>query len=171
MKSVSPLQLRRLQTLYSAALARALGGDGSREARLQWASTSINRSIDSFSDLTSSEANFLIDNLQTELGQAFELAIPGRLERDRAQAAGTEGRKSQRRDVTTLASSDDLKRVNDAVSRLSWTQDQFERWLRSSSSPLKGSTAIRTLRDANRVWWALKNMLKREGKWNAARSA
>ena len=171
MKSVSPLQLRRLQTLYSAALARDLGGDGSREARLQWASTSINRSIDSFSDLTSSEANFLIDNLQTELGQAFEPALHGRLDRDRAQAAGTEGRKTGRHDVTTLACTDDLRRVNEAVARLGWTQDRFERWLRSSSSPLRGSTAIRTLGDANRVWWALKNMLKRDGKWNAARSA
>lgn len=171
MKLISSTQLRRLQTLYSAALTRDLGGDGSREARLKWASEGAGRSIDSFSNLTSAEANFLIDNLQTELGQAFEPAIFARLDRDRAQAAGTEGRNGQRPDVTTLASADDLRRVHDAVSRLAWTQEQFERWLRSSSSPLKGSTAIRTLGDANRVWWALKNMLKRGGKWNAARSA
>jgi hypothetical protein len=168
MKPVSPLQIRRLQTLYSAVISRELGSDNSREARLAWASNAIGHSVESFSDLTSAEAKHLIDNLQSEIGQAeTEPALSGRLDRDRAQAAGTEGRKNDPRDVTTLVSPDDLQRVHDAVARLGWNQNQFEGWLRSSSSPLKGAMAIHTLGDANRVWWALKNMLKREGKWNA----
>lgn len=170
MKLLSPLQLRRLQTLYAAAISREFGGDSSREARIAWASKNIGREIESFSDLASAEANSLIDNLQTELGQATP-AIRARLDRDRAQAAGTEGRRKGPRATVTLASRDDLKRVHDAVARLGWTQEQFEHWLHSHTSPLKGSQVIRTLADANRVWWALKNILKREGKWSSVRSA
>lgn len=172
MTPVSSLQLRRLQTLYAASISRELGGDSSREARLCWASNAVGRSISSFSDLTNGEANELIDSLQIELGQAFEPALPARMrDRDRAQAAGTEGRKDAPRNSTTLVSPEDLKRVHDAAARLGWTEEQLERWLHSKSSPLKGSSAIRTLGEANRVWWALKNMLKHEGKWNEQRSA
>lgn len=166
--NASPLQIRRLQTLYSAAIARELGADGSREARLVWASSAAGREVHSFSDLTSAEANDLIDNLQTSLGQQSGERIPGfRLDRDRAQAAGVEGRRKYRGSVATLASADDLRRIDDAISRLGWTKSRFETWLLSPSSPLRGSTAIRTLAQANRVWWALKNILKREGKWVA----
>jgi len=171
MKHISRFQLRRLQTLYSVVTSRELGGEGSREARLSWAAKAIGRTIASFSDLDSNEANQLIDTLQAELGQASFKPFRRISDRDRAQAAGTEGRKRSPQDVKTIICAEDFSRINDAVARLGWTREQLEAWLASSSSPLKGLTAIRTLGDANRVWWALKNMLKREGKWKVQRSA
>jgi hypothetical protein len=170
MNRASSLQIRRLQTLYSASISRELDSDGSRESRLEWASAAIGRAVTSFSELTSSEANTLIDSLQTELGQpeTIPTAVWSRLrDRDRARAAGTEGRRKDNGAVSTLASQEDARRIDDAIERLGWTRDRFERWLASSSSPLRRSTAIRTLGDANRVWWALKTMLRREGKWTA----
>lgn len=169
MKSVSPLQIRRLQTLYSASISRELGADSSRDARLAWASDAIGRQVQSFSDLTSAEANDLIDSLQTSVGQQSGERIQGYSfrDRDRAQAAGVEGRRKYSGSVATLASAEDHRRIDEALSRLGWTKSRFETWLQSPSSPLRGSTAIRTLGDANRVWWALKKMLRREGKWSA----
>ena len=51
----------------------------------------------------------------------------------------------------------------------SWTQDQLNAWLRSASSPLgvTDTPQIRTVGEANRVWWALKAMLRRSGRWQS----
>ncbi len=170
---ISKPQLRRLQTLYAASISRELGADSSRETRLAWASRSTGRMISSFTELTRAEANTLIDALQTALGQAFDLPSRRRIrDRDLAYAAGTEGRHGRNSTIATMASSEDLARIEQAVSRLGWTPEQFDAWLRSPSSPLgnRPSPAIRTLADANRVWCALKKMLTRAGLWVPAAS-
>lgn len=90
----------------------------------------------SFSDLTSAEANNLIDSLQIAIGQQSGERIPGfRLDRDRALAAGVEGRRKYSGSVATLASADDLRRIDDAIARLGWTKSRFETWLQSPSFP------------------------------------
>lgn len=90
--------------------------------------------------------------------------------RERAQAAGTEGRRGAESPLIQMASPDDLTRIDQALYRLGWTRDRYEAWLRSASSPLKekNSTTICTVGEANKVWWALKNMLKRSGNWRPA---
>lgn len=159
-------QLVALQTIWSQYARRSLDvpREHDRNERLRWASENTGREITSFKDLTRDEAAKLIDTLQLSLGNE-----PKNRPRTRAQGrtAGTEGRRGRERQVT-LAGQDDIKRIQDAVQRLGWDTARFEAWLRSPSSPL-GKTSnpqIRTVADANRVWWGLKRLLQRAGLWN-----
>lgn len=149
---ISSPQLAKLQTLWSQHAQRSLDViDDPRTARLNWASSVLHRAIPSFKELTAAEAAQLIDELGAALGYA---------NRDRAWHQGTDGRRNiSRTRVSTMASVSDLSRIQDAVRRLGWTQEQFETWLGSRTSPIGGRKEIRTLADANRVWWALKRML------------
>lgn len=164
-------QVIALQTLYSRWEAHAieLGADR-RAARLTWASEAVGRSISSFSDLRHEEARGLIDLLKASLGQAVGhgKAKPWRKvgARDRAQAAGTAGRREGEPEFIQMASADDLARIAEMLRRLQWTREQFDAWLQSPRSPLSsGDATIRTVRQANRVYWALKAMLTRSGGW------
>src|SRR6204780_2198545 len=93
-------QIVALQTLFSAWHSRSLSDAGdARGARLSWASTQLGRDVDSFSNLTSDEARQLIDVLKQSLGQPLsrQPQSGNRVRaRDRAQEAGTAGRKGAR---------------------------------------------------------------------------
>lgn len=166
-------QIVALQTLYSEWSKHTIGAAGDpRSARLEWASQNIGHAVSSFADLTLDEARRLIDRLKGSMGQQIgERPHPWRKvrSRDRAHAAGTAGRRDGNSQLLQIASADDLARIDEALARLGWSRDRYEAWLRSASSPLNGkeSCAIRTVAEANRVWWALKNMLKRSGNWKA----
>ena len=170
---ISKRQLGRLQTLYAAFARREIGMSDSREERLSWASSRLQRPVTSFSALTSSDANFLIDGLQEALGiLASTRPRPhpySRLDRDQARRAGIDGRSDGQEFAAApqLASAADLEVIESYYHRLDWSRDQFDAWLRSPRSPLKHKAAptIATLADANRVRWALKQMLIRAGKW------
>jgi hypothetical protein len=165
---LSPPQLKRLQTLYSQAARTSLefGRSDDRSARLAWASANLKRPVTSFSELTNKEANDLIALLQAALGMPQD-----------DHARGTAGRRNSQSASTQLVTAESLARVTDAITRLGWTQQRFDAWLHSQSSPLARTVnrvriaptnpKIVTQAHANRVWWALKQMLKREGKWNA----
>jgi hypothetical protein len=169
-------QIKALQTLCGQWQKHALdAGDDPRAARLAWASVNTGRDISSFSDLTRDEARLLIDLMKGSLGQPIgKQPQPWRRinSRERAQAAGTAGRKDKTVSFIQMASPDDLARVNELVRRLAWTQEQFNAWLKSPRSPL-GSTdkaVIRTAAQANRIYWALKAMLVRAGDWHNSRT-
>jgi hypothetical protein len=141
-----------------------------RAARLAWASGNLNRSISSFSNLSGEEARHLIDLLKDSMGQPLnERPDPWRRVncRDRAQAAGTAGRRGEASSLIHMASPEDLARVEELICRLKWTRERFEGWLKSPRSPLRpsGQITIRTATQANRVYWALKAMLVRAGGW------
>lgn len=126
------------------------------------ASEQAGRPIASFSDLTREEANALIDTLQAVVGSSSKTQKrPRRLSREEAYKAGTEGRRGYESNDVTMAGKADLARIKYALGELGWSQEQLEGWLRSARSPLgkKAQPQIRTLRDANRVWWALKGMM------------
>lgn len=165
-RPISAGQLKRLQALYGQ-LARHTQQAADRAARLSWASDLVCRPITSFSQLTQADAHHLIDTLQGQLGLK---ARPQRLSADAAYRAGTEGRRGASSASVTLVSDADMARIRYALGLIGWTQEQFEGWLRSPRSPLgrKASPAIRTLRDANRVWWALKGIAKARGLWKEA---
>lgn len=169
-------QLRALQTLYSQWQRHTFDEDADpRSARLAWASANTGREIASFRDLTRDEARILIDLLKGSVGQSVrEQPQPWRRinSRERAQAAGTAGRKQETVSFIQMASPDDLARVDELVRRLAWTSEQFTAWLKSPRSPL-GSTdqaVIRTTAQANRVYWALKAMMVRRGRWHKGAS-
>lgn len=173
MAKITKGQLTRLQILYGQFAARSLGVDSSRQARIAWACEQLGREIASFADLSKAEATKLIDTLQGGLGIA---PTPRRRRpRSNSQAAGTEGRKNGTDNLRTLPTQEDLDRIHSALDRLGWSKTQFEGWLRSVRSPLArkmGKTRVaptditlRTLHDTNRVWWALKQMLKARGLW------
>lgn len=165
---ISKAQLVKLQTLWGQR-ATAEGGCATqaeaRERRLAWASELMGRELRSFNELTRKEAAKAIDQLAG--------GSPASTQAD--QARGTEGRKAKaapmNRGATrsvTMAGAEDLARIQDALSRLGWDQARFEAWLRSPTSPLgrRANPQIRTVGEANRVWWALKRLLKRAGQWH-----
>ncbi|QNI34493.1 hypothetical protein H7849_11720 [Alloacidobacterium dinghuense] len=160
-------QMKRLQVLYGQLARHTFdGGNGGREARLEWASQLVRRKISSFSELTFEDARHLIDVTQAQLGVKAP-ATSKRMDRERARRAGTEGRKGSDDSSVTLVGPEELARIQRALDVLGWSQAQFEGWLRSPRSPLgkKSNPSIRTLREANRVWWALKGMAQARGLW------
>ncbi len=159
-QAITPNQLRRLQTLYGQFAAHGIG-EGGREARLKWASEQARRPIASFRDLRSEEARLLTDTLQDQLGVKHPVKRRRRLGRDDAKKAGTEGRRGNETNDVTLAGPGELARIQYALDEIGWSQEQLEGWLRSPRSPLsnKAQPKIRTLGEANRVWWALKHMM------------
>ncbi len=164
-------QVVALHALYAQWTKHALGHEeDKRAARLAWASESTGRRITSFSDLDGNEVSRLIDGLKGAIGQATaEHPQPWRPigSREAALAAGTGGRKNADASVIQMAGPDDLARIDEAIERLGWTRNKYEKWLRSRVSPVgaEEKPVIRTVAQANKVWWALKNMLKRSGKW------
>jgi hypothetical protein len=170
---LSKRQLGRLQTLYAQFARREIGMSDSREERLSWASSRLQRPVASFSDLTSSDANFLIDGLQDALGMKTPSRPRPRLDRDQARRAGIDGRRDSQEFTSApqLASAADLEVIENYYARLGWERAQFDAWLRSPRSPLKHKSAptITTSADSNRVRWALKGMLQHAGKWQDRR--
>ncbi len=173
MTKITAPQLKRLQFLYSQFAARSLDAGTSREERIAWASEQLGRTIKSFSDLSMDEAHKLIDQLQGGLGIAP--SPRRRRPRTNSRAAGTEGRHDGAENMRTIPTQTDLDRIQDARQRLGWSAAQFEAWLRSARSPLARKVGkariaptditLRTLHDCNRVWWALKGMLKGKKLW------
>jgi hypothetical protein len=171
-KAITIEQLRSLQAMYAKAAkddyAGSAGTQGSeRERRLSWASRNCGREVNSFGDLTTSEASKLIDLLKTALGQP--VVPPDRSKRkqrsrDEAQRAGTAGRRGDQSKTMQLATSEDLARIATITAELGWDQARLDAFLRSGSSPLKHRASIRTLADANKVWWALKRIRDRQKK-------
>jgi hypothetical protein len=172
--AISPAQLTKLQVLWNHYANRDLdpGLGDPRAVRLRWASQICGRKLASFKDCTKSEANRLISALNGVLGLPLNSETYSSTRRSRARQRGTEGRKNSE-NALTLASTEDFTRIQGGIERLGWNQAQFDAWLRSPSSPLKkGKLAptnpqIRTQADANRVWWAMKRLLQRAGKWEA----
>jgi hypothetical protein len=158
----------RLQTLYAQLAAHTQEGND-RAARLKWASEHTGRCIASFSELTTDEGARLIDGLQGQLGLKAMPRPRRRLDRDAARRAGIDGRRGDKEFAAQpqIVSADALAMIEDFYTRLGWTRAQFDAWLSSSRSPLAGRArpTIATLKDANRVIWALKGMLKRAGLW------
>jgi hypothetical protein len=181
MSTITKGQIQRLQIVYGQFSRRSLDLDSSRECRLRWASKQLGRTVESFSALSRDEAKRLIDLLQGAMGIA-----PTKLrhnhgrryvsQRDAVKAA-TEGRHDQQFPEVTLASAEDLARVQHGIELLGWTRAQFDAWLRSTRSPLARRVGgvvqapinprIITLGEANKVWWALKGMARAQGKWEA----
>ena len=164
-------QLTALQALYSRWAGHTQDGIGNARAeRLRWASEATGRAIQSFSELTRDEARGLIDSLKGSMGQPLnEKPDPWRpiTSRERSAAAGTAGRRRSKSSLIQMAGPDDFARIDEALIRLGWPRDRYEAWLNSQRSPLAGrsSTTLHTVAEVNRVWWALKSMLKRSGRW------
>lgn len=174
MNLISNPQLKRLQTLWGI-YSRHVGSSPlhamDRAERLKFCAIHCGRDIASTKDLTAAEANDCINALQRAVGQK-ETSKPRR-PRKSDPAAGTAGRVGNTSKVDQIASATDLDRINEAITRLGWDQSRFHSWLNSSSSPLRGraNAQVRTQADANRVWWALKRMLKHKGLWRSSSAA
>jgi hypothetical protein len=173
MSEVQPInvrQLKRLQTLYSQfAAASADPRTRTREERLLWASLVVGRKVESFSELSSAEANTAIARLQKDTPQTKRRPKP--MDRAAAERHAKDGRwdGGEFRQSPQMASAVDLENIERYFHRLGWDRDTFDRWLRSPRSPLgrRSRPQIRTVAQANRVRWALKKMLKARGLWAA----
>jgi hypothetical protein len=175
MNPASRDQVVALHAIYSKWESHAIQeARDSRAERLAWASGEIGHPISSFTDLTRDEARQLIDALKGSIGQAItEPPQPWRRvrARDRAHATGTAGRKGSSSSFIQMASPDDHARIQEALRRLGWSSEQFQSWLQSKYSPTTShdQVVIRTVAEANRVWWALKAMLRRSGEWRQSK--
>jgi len=164
-----------LQTLFAQYTRQSLDvvhSNQVRAERLKWAAQNVGRTISSFNELSVPEARSLVELLKTSLGQEETRPPKRRLHREAARAAGTQGRRGVVVDPDLPPTDADLARIQDAVARLGWDQARFDAFLRSPASPLQQSNPqVRTAADANRVWYALKNMLIRAGKWKRSERA
>jgi hypothetical protein len=165
---ITAAQQKRLQTVYTQ-LARHTMQESTREARLAWASEALGRSVTSFSSLDSHEAKQLIDSAQHQLG--VKAPAKHRMDAYAARQAGTEGRKGASAANITIAGAADLERIRRVLSVLGWSEDSMRRWLESPKGPLGRRTEIRTVGDANRVYWGLKRIAIAKGVWQDRRSA
>jgi hypothetical protein len=168
---ISAAQLMRLQVLWSQYASREMIKN-SRNERLRWASEQTKRAISSFKELTLSEASELINLLQSEMGikESSPAVRPRRFrsrmkDRDQAHAAGTEGRRGSRGNLT-IATASDLAMIDVMLTELEWNRERLDAFLRSPSSPLRGRSNIQlhTVGDINRVLWALKRMAERQAR-------
>lgn len=133
--------------------------ESARGQRLAWASGVLGHELASFSALSTSEAATLIDTMKKALGQ--KVRPPRRRpDRDQARAYGTAGRRGNFSNEIRLVDEATLGLIDDLLSPLGWTQQRLQIFLRSRMSPIR-SGAIRTLGEANRVIWALRNMIRR----------
>jgi hypothetical protein len=163
-EKITPKQLRSLQTLYGKYAQHALVAANTQERaeRLSWASQRVGREVSSFSELSSTEAAALIDQLKETLGQAVSPPRRKRLGREAAQARGAHGRRGRKVRVEMMATAEDLAEVERLRERAGMTREEFEAWLTSRYSPLRGraDTALRTVSDCNRVRWGLKAIIR-----------
>lgn len=163
---ISAAQLKALQSLWGAYARHSPdAGDGDpRAARLAWASGHVGRELASFSELRADEGTRLIDLLKQALGQQPKTWRRPR-DRESARAAGRHGRKGIVVEVPVIAAAEDIARVHDMRERVGMSVEGFSSWLRSRSSPLGrfGDATLRTVADCNKVYWALKSMLRRAG--------
>lgn len=157
--TLSPGQLRALQTLWPPFAVQARIDAKDRAARLIWVSSAVGRSIESFSELHALEAAQLIDQLKRTLGQAVTPARR-RPSNGAARAYGTAGRRGRGDKEIRLADANTLGLLDSLRQRLGWTREQLDVFLRGPKSPVR-SGAIRTLGEANRVIWVFKSMLRR----------
>jgi hypothetical protein len=172
-KPIPAQQLKRLQTLYSRfAAASADPRTRTREERLLWASLVVGRKVESFRELSSTEANTAIARLQKDAPQAKTRPRP--MDREAAERHAKDGRwdGEKFRPAPQMASAFDLENIERYYHRLGWERATFDAWLRSPRSPLgrHSQPRIRTVAQANRVRWALKKMLQTRGLWAAAPS-
>src|SRR3954468_8184464 len=97
---IRPPQRKKLIVLWSQYARRSLNVTGNdREQRLAWASGVTQRRITSFNELTFQEATRAISALNQLLG----LPAHKPRSRERAQAAGTHGRRGDSRKNTEMA--------------------------------------------------------------------
>ncbi len=156
--TISPHQLKRLQTLWGLFCPQSQLDPRDRGARLHWASEAIGRQVGSFSELSAAEAATTIDALQQHLpGELIQRRRPSRR---LAQAYGTAGRRNRVEKEVRLVDAETLRVLDSLLGRLGWTRERFDLFLHSRKSPVR-SGAIRTLAEANRAIWALKNILRR----------
>jgi hypothetical protein len=163
---LSSAQLSALHSLIHFYAPRFLGQAGitmDRGERLAWASDIVGRPLESFSALNAEEATRLIELMKRALGQEVKPAMRRsfwrRPDRDQAQAYGTAGRRSSGSKEIKLVDAPTLALIDKLLSQLGWSQIRFDAFLKSRNSPVRNG-AIRTLAEANRVIWALRNMLR-----------
>src|ERR1700719_2970991 len=114
-KYISGEQLKRLHTLWSMYARHELIPAGDRKQRLDWFTLQLRRHVDSTKELTFSEANTIIDTLQRAIGQKSQPARRQSPPRSK-NYGGTEGRRGNGTQVVTVATAEDLARINDAIS-------------------------------------------------------
>jgi hypothetical protein len=160
----------RLQILCGQYARRSFDVENVRASRLQWASEVLGHPVESFSRLTTEEGKRLIDNLQAVLGVAETAPTRRRMSKREAQKLGTEGRGDQMHDESTLLDGTEsiFTKIRSDMTALGWNESRLRLFLRSSRGPNNGRETIRTLSEANKVHWALKNLVAYSAKTKRA---
>ncbi|MGO9643004.1 MAG: hypothetical protein ACLP1Y_17060 [Candidatus Acidiferrales bacterium] len=163
---ITPRQLKKLQTLWghhwrlSTDIPLCGNPAASREGRIAWLSESLGRAIATSKELTKAEAAKAIQALMMQLPEHLR-GRKRRMSGQRAHELGTAGRRGVAAASTALPGAQELAAIESLKAQLGWDNVRFDAWLRSRYSPVRGM--VRTLADANRVRWALKAIVKRQG--------
>lgn len=159
MTPITGRQMKRLQTLWGLFAPLAHMDAKDRAARVGWVGEKIGRAISSFKDMSSAEADTAIDAVQKHLPPE----LVKRASRRTAHGYGTAGRKRGGAAELQMADAATLQLMATLYTKLGWTRERLDAFLRSPKSPVRGGM-IRTLAEANRVIWVLKSLLRRETK-------
>lgn len=156
--TITGKQMKRLQTLWRLFCRQSNLDARDRGARLGWIGGAVGKQLSSFSDLTKAEAEKAIGAVQQHLPP--ELLRRARPSKRLAHAYGTAGRKGKSSREIRMIDAETWRLLDILLGHLGWTRERLDAFLRSNKSPVPGGI-LRTLDQANRVIWVLKNLLRR----------
>lgn len=159
---ISGPQLKRLHTLWGLLCRHAHIPPEDRDARLGWFTGAVGRPVTSSKQLTLEEAKGLINEIQKHLPPELVRKNPRRRpDRRTAQSYGTAGRRGQSQGKTIdLIDATTWNVLRGLLARAGWTQERLDAFVRSPHGPGR----LATMADANKVIWALRNILRRAKK-------
>jgi hypothetical protein len=170
-RSISPEQLKRLHTLWAMLCRHAHIDPQDRDARLGWFTGAVGRPVTSSKQLTRDEATGLITEIQKHLPP--ELLTRRRPDRRTARSYGTAGRRKQgagsreQEKTIDLIDAPTWKLLGKLLADLGWDRARLDAFVISPHGPQR----LATLADANKVIWALKQMVRRKSKIENRKSA
>ena len=142
-----------LRALHAEGRKRGLGHDALHDLAVE------HFGVDSLSRLTHPQARGLFKRVA---GRQFHAKRHRIRSVERRKAAGTEGRKGLKQNVTTMISPADCALLYEiAYGKLGWAEQTLKRFIRRQ---LRGRDQIRTMGDLNAVLWPVKRMARERGK-------
>lgn len=157
-KALSQRQLACIQSLWARRMRTAAiaGGEEARELRHAYIREVTSGRAAATNELSFADAMRVIRSLIDD--QAGRRTIA---DRERAQAAGTHGRRGSSSRQIAIASPEQVNLLIGHADRLGWTRERLDAFI---ARQLGSGRRVRTVGDCNKVLWGLKSMLRRRAK-------
>lgn len=154
-KPLNPRQLAYIQSLWARRMRTAgiAGGDEARELRHTYIREVTSGRAAATNELTFADAMRVIRSLIDD-----QAGRPTIADRERAQAAGTHGRRGSRSRQLVMASPEHVNLLIGYAYRLGWTRERLDAFI---GRQLGAGRRVQTVGDCNKVLWGLKSMVRR----------